>query len=72
MFSQPYMMTLTAPQEAPWEMPSTYGSAREFLVSTCIRMPQRVRPAPTTKDVRMRGVRMVQMISSVLSRQVGS
>ena len=43
----PTKIAAVAPAEAPDEIPSRYGSAIEFLVMACIRIPTRLRPAPT-------------------------
>ena len=63
----PTSMASTAPVEAPLEMPSTYGSARGFLVNACILMPERVRLPPTTMPSSARGMRMRHTMFRVLS-----
>ena len=53
-------------------MPRTYGSAKVFFVSACITIPQSVSPAPTINAVKTLGVRISQIIDSILLSHVGA
>ena len=60
------------PEEAPEEIPSTYGSASGFLVKACMPTPESVSAAPISAPSRTRGARRNQTMFCVLSRMLSS